>query len=195
MVITGLGSPALILAIGRALNYLPISILYLFATFPLVLATVGSLVPSLAPEKSLRKRVAAALMLILGASLAPSTVSHLRDGTRFDYRPALQRIVAEDPRGTVLIWPLIEATWHAPDLTAVELRSSTSVRSLDSLASATRQFWVVSSRRRYGIIHDGDESKARWLERRCDRIHTQEKMRFDWEVYGVTLFKCGGSGS
>jgi hypothetical protein len=193
MVIVGMSVPVAVLAVGRSLEALPISILYLFATFPVVLAAVGSLVPALAGEGGSQGRVTAALLVVLGASMLPSTISHLRDGTRFDYRPALRHIMSQDPRGAVVIWPLIEATWHAPELEGIELRPGTTAATFDSLAAARDRFWVVLSRRRYGVITDPDLAKSRWVERHCDRVHTQEALRLDWEVYSVSLFRCGDS--
>jgi hypothetical protein len=195
MLIGGLGLAGAVLAIGRTLDQLPISILYLFGAFPLLFAAVGALVPSLSPDGSRQRSIAVGLLVILGASLLPSTISHLRDGTRFDYRPALARIVREDPNGTVLIWPLIEATWYAPGLKAVELRSTTSVAKIDSLARANPGLWVVTSRRRYGTVTDADGSKTRWLQHACREVETTETLRFDWDVYAVTVYRCEGVGS
>lgn len=192
MVVVGMAIPTSVLAVGRWLEVLPISILYLFATFPVVLAVVGSVVPALAGPAGRQGPALAAMLVILGGSLLPSTISHLRDGTRFDYRPALRLITAEDPQGAVVIWPLIEATWHAPELEGIELHAGMSTATFDSLAAARDRFWVVLSRRRYGVIADADEAKSRWVERHCDRVHTQEALRLDWELYSVATFRCGG---
>ena len=109
---------------------------------------------------------------MLAAGLAPSTISHLKDGSRFDYRPALARVQAEDPRGTVVLWPLVQATWAAPDLKSIELRSSTTVSLFDSLLAARDRYWVITSQRRYGLIGDADGRKQQWLSRHCDRVLT-----------------------
>lgn len=196
MIVAGLGIAGLVLIVGRLANQLPISILYLFGAFPLLFAVLGSLVPALAGDDEARQRgIAAAVTLVLGASLLPGTVSHLRDGTRFEYRPALARVVQEDPNGTVVIWPVIAATWYAPALNAIEMRPTTTVATLDSLTATQPRFWVVMSERRYGTVLDGDGSRMRWLQHNCRAVDTQEKLRLDWEVYAVTLFLCEDAGT
>lgn len=196
MIAAGMGVAGLVLIVGRLANQVPVSILYLFGAFPLAFAALGALVPGLAGSDAARQRRAAlAISLVLGASLLPSTISHLRDGTRFDYRPALAQVVREDPAGTVVIWPLIAATWYAPDLHAVEMRATTTTATLDSLAATTPRFWVVTSERRYGTVLDADGSRTAWLRRHCRAANRQEKLRFDWDVYAVTLFQCEGARS
>lgn len=196
MIVAGLGVAGLVLIVGRLANQVPVSILYLFGAFPLLFAVLGSLVPGLAGQDEGRQRgVAAAVMLVLGASLLPSTISHLRDGTRFDYRPALARVVQDDPQGTVVIWPLIAATWYAPGVNAVEMRPTTTAATFDSLATAEQRFWVVMSERRYGTVMDGDGSRTRWLQHHCRPVDRQDTLRFDWDVYAVTLFLCEDVGT
>ena len=194
MAIMGVGLTTLILFAGRTANLLPISVLYLFATFPLLFVVAASLVETLGPAEAQRPAVALTLLVILAGAVIPGTVSHLRDGTRFDYRPAFSHIVEHDPRGTVLVWPRIEAVWHAPDLTPVELRNTTTPAILDSLAAASPHFWAVMSRRRFGVVNDEQGELTRWLDHRCTMVQHREKLRFDWEVYGVLLYECGGPG-
>ncbi len=195
MAVTGVAVTTAILFGGRTANILPISVLYLFATFPLLLVAAASLAETLSPAGAHRPALALTALLVLSAAVLPGTISHLRDGTRFDYRPAFAHIVQHDPGGTVLVWPLIEATWHAPELTSVELRNTTTTASLDSLASASPHFWAVMSRRRFGVVNDERGELTQWLDHRCTVVQRREKLRFDWEVYEVSLYECGGPGT
>jgi hypothetical protein len=85
------------------------------------------------------------LVLVLAAALSPSTVSYLGDGARFDYRPSLTRIKTDNPRGTVVIWPRVQAMWASPDLESIELRNTTPLSTFDSLLAVRDRFWVVTS--------------------------------------------------
>lgn len=189
---TALGTLASVitLMVGGYLRVLPVSVLYLSAAFPMVLCATGALCTSLGTTPVVERRAAFVLLLILAAGLAPSTVSQLLDGSRFDYRPALARIAADDPRGTVVIWPRVQAMWSAPDLQSIELRSDTPVAMFDSLDAARDRFWVVASQRRQGFIGDTDGGKQQWLARHCNRVLTTGKPRFDFEQYITILWEC-----
>ena len=65
--------------------------------FPLLLGCVGALCTRFGATADGERRAAIALLLVLAAALAPSTVSELMDGSRFDYRPALAHIEAQRP--------------------------------------------------------------------------------------------------
>ncbi|MBP2647190.1 MAG: hypothetical protein H6Q77_814 [Gemmatimonadetes bacterium] len=182
------------LFVGGTLRFLPVSVLYVSAAFPLLVSAAGALPSCFATTAPARRRAAVALLLVLVAGLAPSTVSHLNDGSRFDYRPALGRVQAVDPGGTVVLWPLVQATWAAPGLKGVELRSSTTVSLFDSLLAARDRYWVITSRRRYGLIGDADGRKQQWLSRHCDRILTTARPRYDFEEYVAMLWECRAGG-
>ncbi len=143
----------------------------------------GSPGPCISATAQDQRRTALVLLLILAAALAPSTASQLIDGSRFDYRPALARIEAEDPEGTVVLWPKIQATWMAPQLKGLEFLSTTPVAMLDSLQAARPRFWVITSERRSGIVGDEDGTKTQWLARHCQRVVTTGGHRLDFEEY------------
>ena len=151
-----------------------------------------------APESPRRRlvqrRTAIVLLLVLAAAIAPSTVSQLVDGSRFDYRPALSHITADDPRGTVVMWPRVQAMWATPALESIELRGSTPVSMFDSLDTSRDRFWVITSERRYGFVGDAGGRKQRWLARHCDKVLTTGKARYDFEQYVAMLWECRATG-
>jgi len=178
------------LLVGGYLRFLPVSVLYVSAAFPLVLGTAGALVTWFDSTPVGEQRAAVALLLVLTAALSPSTVSQLADGSRFDYREALGRIREQDPGGTVVLWPLVQATWSAPELHAIELRQTTDVALFDSLAASRDRFWVITSQRRKGFITDTDGRKHQWLARHCTDVLTTSKPRLDFEQYTTLLWEC-----
>ena len=190
MTALGILTSTVTLIIGGYLHFLPVSVLYVSAAFPLLLVCVGALCTRLAATPAGEQRAALVLLLILAAGLAPSTVSQLLDGSRFDYRPALAYIKANDPKGTVVVWPKVQAMWSAPDLESIELRNTTPLSMFDSLATARDRFWVIASQRRLGIIGDAGGEKHHWLSRHCDRVLTTGEPRFDYEEYVTMLWEC-----
>ena len=190
MTALGILTSVVTLLIGGHLHFLPVSVLYVSAAFPLLMGCVGALCTRLGATREGEQHAALALLLILAAGLAPSTVSQLMDGSRFDYRPALAYINANDPRGAVVVWPKVQAMWGAPELESIELRSTTPLSMFDSLATTRDRFWVIASQRRLGIIADADGTKQHWLSRHCDRILTTGRPRFDYEQYVTMLWEC-----
>jgi hypothetical protein len=190
MTALGILTSVVTLLIGGYVDFLPVSVLYVSAGFPLLLGCVGGLCTLFGATAEGERRTAMALLLILAAALAPSTVSELMDGSRFDYRPALAHIEANDPRGTVVMWPKVQAMWAAPELDSIELRGTTPVSVFDSLSTARDRFWVIASQRRMGMVGDNGGAKQQWLARHCDRVLTTRKPRFDYEQYVTMLWDC-----
>ena len=194
MTVLGTVTSTVTLLIGGYLRFLPVSVLYVSAAFPLVLGSAGGLCRSFSATAAGERRAGLALLLVLAAALSPSTLSYLGDGARFDYRPSLSYIMANDPRGTVVMWPRVQATWATPDLESIELRNRTPISLFDSLTIARDRFWVITSQRRYGVIGDSDGRKQLWLGRHCDRVLTTGAPRYDFEQYGTTLWECRTGG-
>lgn len=182
------------LLVGGYLRFLPVSVLYVSAAFPLLLCAAGALCMSFGADATGERRAAIALLLVLAAALSPSTVSYLRDGGRFDYRPAFAHITKNDPRGTVVMWPRAQAMWTTPELESIELRSNTPLSLFDSLLIARDRFWVITSERRYGVVADADGTKLEWLGRHCDRVLATGRTRFDFEEYNALLWECRAGG-
>lgn len=190
MTLLGTGISAATLMVGGALHALPVSVLYLSAAFPLVLGAAGALAPCLAGTAAAVPRLATALLLVLAAALAPGTVSQLLDGSRFDYRPALARVQKDDPKGTLVMWPKVQATWSTPDLETLEFRPTTPIPLFDSLMAARPRFWTITSRRRTGTVGDSDGSKRRWLNKHCGMVLSTGRPRFDYDEYVAELWEC-----
>src|SRR5204862_7871907 len=142
----------------------------------------------LARERARDGAVVVAAIALFGFAIAPSTISHLSDGTRFDYRPAYKQIEREEPGVAVLTWPANLAKEYAPALTILPLRPDSSY--LDTMLSRYRDLWVVSSVKRPGIALDDSGELERWLAARCHRRGVFERPAFDYRIYRVELHRC-----
>lgn len=165
---------------------------YAISMLPLVFVSAGALV-QLAVER-MRGGAAAAVaaVAVLAAGILPGTVSHLLDGTRFDYRPALAHARTVAPARTVVTWPVVVARQYAPDLRIRGLTTDTA--RLSSIARGEGEVWLVTSVRRHGIAGDDDGALAGWMGGRCRLEHAHERQRLDYRVYRVELHRCGGAG-
>lgn len=130
----------------------------------------------------------ASMLLVLLAGILPSTASHLLNGTRFDYRPALQLARTMAPGDAVIGQPEILMRHYAPDLRHLPYR----VRgdSLDATLRREGRFWLVLSAREYGLSLVEDDTEA-WTGRHCRRIRFFPSTRLDSRQYRVELFSCG----
>jgi len=184
-------------ALGAAILLFSASIItdvyadYGMALLPFAFSLGGILVSELADAASGSfSRIATAgitLLLILGGVL-PSTVSHLLDGTRFDYRPAFASIRAVAPERLVVITPLIQRNQYAPELRAAQLEARGTM--LDSLLAAERNIWLVLSVQRSGVLADGSGVIRDWSRRHCSVIDSWERPRLDYRTYRVELQAC-----
>jgi 4-amino-4-deoxy-L-arabinose transferase-like glycosyltransferase len=164
---------------------------YGMALLPLVFVAAGGLFQwVVAPLGARAVPWLAAAAIVLVAGVAPSTVSHLRDGTRFDYRPAFAHIRAAAPTVAVLTEPIALQREYAPELRAYALRARTAY--LDSALARERDLWVVTAVQRYGIVGDDGGALRRWLIEHCRLSATHERPRLDYRTYRVDLYRCGG---
>ena len=186
----GLVLPLLLMQVAGTRALVPVSVLYLSAALPAFLVACGAAINLLDMTRH-AARSALVMALILGASLMPGTVSHLLDGSRFEFRRPLQEVRRQDPQGTVLVYPVIHARWETPELDAVEFRPALGVPFLDSLRVARHDFWVVAPLRRMGMAGDGGGDKLRWLQRLCTLERAYRHPRFDFERYDTELYRCG----
>jgi len=163
---------------------------YGISALPLVFLAAGGLVQWAAgnSEAGRRLSVAAALTAVIVVGALPSLVSHLSDGTRFDYRPAYERIAREAPQTSVLTWPIVLQRWYAPELHGIELPSRQP--RLDSLLTQNRDLWVVTSVKRYGIVGDDTGEMAAWLDTRCRHLGDYQRPRLDYRMYRVDVWRC-----
>lgn len=162
---------------------------YATAMLPLVFVSAGGVVQWAADSLTTARTGFTAVavgMLLLG--VLPSTVSHLSDGTRFDYRPAFGTIGQEGPTLAVLTQPIVLQRAYAPGLRAYQLRPGTTF--LDSTLARERDLWVVTSAQRYGIVGDPRGTLRDWLAAHCILRSSYARPRFDYRSYRVGLYRC-----
>ena len=163
---------------------------YGVAALPLVIAAAAFPVAWLAeslPSAAATPRVAT-VAWILTIGILPSTASHLSDGTRFDYRPALAKIDASAPSIEVLAWPIAVQRAYDPLLHSRELPTTAA-----ALGSALRKYhdlWAVISVKRYGIVGDDTGEMAGWLRNNCRQKFDYQRPRLDNRIYRVELWRC-----
>ncbi len=142
-------------------------------------------------RRSVSGDAAVALVLVLAAALSPSTVSHLCDGSRFDYRPALARIRTDRPRrhGGAMA-PGAGDMGRAgprghrapPHNAAVAIRFAAGGPTTASGSSPH------SGGRRLSPTRTGASSSG--SARHCDRVLTTGRPRYDFEQYVTDLWEC-----
>ena len=159
---------------------------YATAMLPLVFVTVGAAAEYL--HRSSGGWVAAAATAVVAAGVLPGTVSHVVDGSRFDYRPAYRHIAAVNPDLLVLTWPIALQRYYSPGLRVRQLTLDANV--LDSTLASESDFWAVASVKRYGITGDLRGADTRWLPQHCRLAHSHMKPRFDYRIYRVDLYRC-----
>jgi hypothetical protein len=162
---------------------------YATASLPLVFVSAGAFAQLCGEAAAGARRLALTWgsALVIAAGMLPSTVSHLSDGMRYDYRPAFRRIAADAPDRLVVTWPIVIQRQYAPQLRAAELIGA---RQLDSLLTRERDLWAVLSLRRSGIVADGSGELARWVAANCRDVDSYERPRIDFREYRVELVRC-----
>lgn len=124
---------------------------------------------------------AATTGLVIGS--APETLSHLVDGSRFDYRPALHLVRSLGPDHPV-VGSIGAVDWaEYPSLRYVSLGR---LRRLD----AQQSFWFVTSVKRFGL-REGSARLQQWIDAHCRRVASFERKRLDYRQYRVELHWCG----
>lgn len=163
---------------------------YGISALPLVLVAAAYPVVWLADGVAMpRSRTAAlAATAIIVSGVLPSAISYLSDGTRFDYRPAYRRIAAVSPTTPVLTWPVVQQRRYAPALSARELPTDST--SLERALESTRDVWIVTSVKRYGIVGDDTGAMQAWLSNHCRSVDTYQRPRLDYRLYRVDLWRC-----
>ena len=188
MAVLGCGSAMTLLVIASTIT--DVYAEYGMAMLPLLFVSGGALVQLVYEGLSaaLRRLFAGAATVVLAAGIVPGTVSHLSDGTRFDYRLAFQFIRTHAPDVAVVTWPLVVQQYYASDLRASELTPDTVA--LHSLLQRQHDLWAVVSVQRYGIVTDDGGNLAAWLLRRCRLAFSHQRPRLDYRLYRVDLYRC-----
>jgi len=130
-----------------------------------------------------------ALFAVLIASFLPTTVSHLIDGTRFDYRPSLNYLLEKEVREPVVGSPLLMQRYYAPSLNSVGFQKT--INQLDQQI-AVGSFYFIASEREYGLVDDPERNLRPWLSMNCREVLRTHEMRIDMRSYTVLLYRCEG---
>ena len=158
---------------------------YGMAMLPLLFLTAGALV-SRAGSSTL---VGVTIAVLVVAEL-PGLASNLRDGMRFDYRPAFAYVEAHGA-DRLMLGPSLPIQRHY----APELRFEETGESRQSLADAlvrTGGYWLIIPRHRNGWS-GGDPDMQDWADANCRVVLRNGKPRFDYREYDVQLAWCGVS--
>ena len=157
---------------------------YGISVLPLVCLSVGGAVQRIAAEvrQELAGWVVGGASIALAAGVLPGTVSHLSDGSRFDYGPAFAAIRRLGPEHPVAGGIDVIQREYAPELRMLEIHS---LPQMDSLPA----FWFITSERRYGLREGGPGLKG-WLDAHCRRVLSSGRPRFDYRIYRVDLYSC-----
>jgi hypothetical protein len=162
---------------------------YGVAALPLVFVGIGGLVQRLAEALAQTGRAfAIGATAVLCGGVLPGTVSHLSDGTRFDYRPAFEFIARAGGDPLVLGWPEVLQRYYAPELRFEEIPDEE--RDLDARLAANGGFWLIGSYRRYGMVSDNGHHGP-WIDAHCRRVQQSQGARLDYRSYRVVLHWCG----
>jgi hypothetical protein len=165
---------------------------YAISMLPLPIVAAGAMIAAGAVRfTGSRPGFALAATLVVLAGVLPSTVSHISDGTRFDYRPALRQIEAQGPDAPVLSVPIILQRHYAPELNGVELEMNADF--LDRQLAESGPFWAIIPFRRYGVWQDGSGEVERWVAAHCRLRGSHQRPRLDFRVYRTGLYWCAGA--
>lgn len=187
VVVGGIGSTLVLLL--AAATRTDVYVDYGMSMLPLVFLAIGGGIQWVAERApGVSRPLASALVGLIAAGVAPGTVSHLIDGTRFDYRPAFAAAAASDSGHLVLTWPIIQQRAYAPTLRAAELSSDTAA--LTATLQREGVVWVIASYHRDGLVANGGTRVEAWLDAACHEIRSFEKPRFDYRRYRVTILRC-----
>ncbi len=130
---------------------------------------------------------AVGLVVVVIAGILPQTVSHMADGTRFDFRPAHSVIRASAPAAPVVAWPIIVHRHYAPDLRVVEADGDPAT--YERMLAERPGFWAISAVRRRGVVPGGRPVED-WIDAHCGRVGRWESERLDYRRYAVELAWC-----
>ena len=155
------------------------------AALPLVFLGAGAAAQFAAARAGQPSALAFAALVIAG--ILPQTLSHMTDGTRFDFRPAHEAIRESRADAPVVAWPIIVHRHYAPDLTVVEADGDPATYELALAESGG--FWAISAVRRHGVVPGGRAAED-WIDAHCRREERWESRRLDYRRYAVELAWC-----
>jgi hypothetical protein len=163
---------------------------YAMSALPLVYVSIGGFVQRVREAMAFGGRafaLAATFMLSIG--VLPGTVSHLSDGTRFDFRPAYAFLEQHGGGHLVVGEPIVIQRHYAPGLRSFEEPRMNAGYFQETL-ERTGGFWYVGSYRRYGLLLD-DGTVEPWVDAHCRKVLQTERPRLDFRTNRVELHWCG----
>jgi hypothetical protein len=157
---------------------------YGMAMLPFIYLTAGAAIERVSGFLTL---VPVAATAVLAAGALPGIASNLRDGMRFDPRPAFGYVRDHGPARLVLGPSIQQKVYYAPQLQFEEIGDATR---LPQVLARTGGFWLLVSRHRNGWIN-GDADAQRWVDQTCRVALRTGSTRFDFRTYDVDLNWCG----
>ena len=165
---------------------------YGMAMVPLVMLTIGGAAERLVARLGAVPAGTPWATGLLAASAAiPGVVSNLRDGMRFDFRPAYAYLETHGAGHVVLAASVQLQRRYGPDTRFAEL-SGNRLAQFDSVAAKEGGFWLLLGHHR-NDWSGGDPASGRWVDQHCRVFGRGGPARFDYREYWVTLSWCGSA--
>jgi len=189
-VMTGFGMLTTFVLLLVASPYINAYADYAFVMMPLVFIVVGAAVQLLVENlSSYRARVIAVIAVVgvLGAGFFPSTVSHMRDGGRFDYKSAYRFIEEQSDDAVIFTRNQVIQKFYAPERDFELLGFN--YDSFRRRALQHQSFWVMAIYRRRGLARVSAQIEP-WLAQHCENRFNAGYERFDYREYRIKVFWC-----
>jgi hypothetical protein len=158
---------------------------YGIGSLPLVFVTVGGAVQRIAEAVPGRMSgwVTGGATAVLAIGAAPGTLSHLSDGSRYDYRPAYATISRLAPDRPVAGGIDDIREFYAPTIKPLRYSGNRPSRDLTG-------FWGIATYQRYGLRARNPQGQQ-IIDANCHRVLITERPRIDYRIYRVELYWCG----
>ena len=163
---------------------------YAFVMLPLVFLSVGLGIQILSSsQNSVKSKFATTISIsvILIAGLLPSTLSHMRDGSRLDYKSAYNFIDQNSSSKVVFADLKVIQKYYAPDASFHAYGKN--FKSFLHRIKKHDSFWLIAAYRRRGIVNVTVKLE-RWIENNCRLKKKVGKQRFDYRDYKIKIFMC-----
>lgn len=157
---------------------------YGISMLPLAFVSIGGAIQRVGDRmpKAQRRWAIAGLTAALAIGSGPGVVSHLSDGSRYDYRAAYRVIERLGPEYAVFGDIDVIRHAYAPSLIGRTQRTY----------QPGTPYWLVGSYQRYGL-RGGSPRSQQWLDRNCRRVAQFARPRFDYRDFRVELYWCGSA--
>lgn len=136
---------------------------------------------------SVQPAAAAAWLAIVPLVSLPSTLSHYRDGSRYDHRTAARYLVGQVRPGECVAAVAPSLVHHyAPEFPRPIGIAADSVGDVEKLATANSPLWIVLPCSRGGAANE----LRTWLDAHAQRMFPARVPRFDYFDYSVEVYRC-----